>query len=264
MTRRNPIYIGNDNLFVVRGLRNRATGDYVNDGTAELTLLDADGNEISGQTWPLSLTYIAGSNGDYQGTIEDDIDVEDGEEGTAVVDLTGDSLTATLELPVIFGERGEPALNWTSRTEMELLFGPENIRQWADLNNENDAEHIADRIDWAAENATAEARELLNDSPVDLDNLTEAPLTLRMNVSRMGGVLLYESRGVKDTDSEEGNHKLLYHKKEAAKYFQKVRAGSIRIGRSATMVPGVIPYTSADGTDDDADELEESSTTIWV
>jgi len=260
VTRLNPIYIGSDNLFVVRGVKNSSNGEYINDATVELTLQDADGNDISGQTWPLTLTYIAASNGEYQGTIENTIDVEDGQTGTAVLDIEGDSLTAQISLPVVFGERAEPSLQWTSRREMELLFGPENIRQWADLNNENDAEHISDRIDWSAENATAEARELLVDSPVDLDNLTEAPLTLRMNVSRMAGVLLYESRGVKDTDSDEGKHKLRYHKDEAAKYFQKVRAGSIRIGRSATSVPGVIPNSD----DEDEEELEESGQTIWV
>lgn len=38
---------------------------YVNDATVTVTLYDASGTEVTGQAWPLTLDYIAASNGEY-------------------------------------------------------------------------------------------------------------------------------------------------------------------------------------------------------
>nr|BDD44148.1 hypothetical protein 20 [bacterium] len=65
----------NDNLIKVRNLTNKATGTYANDATVQATLYDSDGNEVGGQTWPLTLVYIADSNGEYQATIEAGVNV---------------------------------------------------------------------------------------------------------------------------------------------------------------------------------------------
>jgi len=251
--RRNPIYIGNDNVFRTRGIKNSLTNEFINDATVELTLNDLDGNEISGQTWPLTLTYIAGTNGEYQGTIDDAIDVEDGQTGEAVLEISGDSLTATLTLAVVFSERSDPSLAWTSRSEIELMFGRESVSQWADLDSTQDADLISERIQWAVDHATDDARTRLTGSPVNLSKLTDAPLKLRLETTRLAGVILYESRGVVDTSDEEGRHRLKYHQDRANQFFQRVRAGLIRLTPQTTNAPGVITDTdtSTTCTDDD-------------
>lgn len=63
-------YVGNDNLLIVDAVVN-ADGDYLNDATVSVTLTDKRGNEVSGGSWPLSVPYVAGSNGKYQVTLED-------------------------------------------------------------------------------------------------------------------------------------------------------------------------------------------------
>lgn len=43
------------------------------DATVEITLLDADGEELTGETWPLAFTYIAGSEGVFLGVARDSL-----------------------------------------------------------------------------------------------------------------------------------------------------------------------------------------------
>ncbi len=238
------ILIDTDDLFYVRGLRDAVTQTYVNDATVELTLYDkkaADGGvPLAGMTWPLTLVYVAASNGDYQGTVEDTLIVPANYRGVAAIHIDGASLQRNLLLDVRFVTDDEDSLTWTSRKEIELLFGSDNIAQWADLNSTAVAVEITERIQWAVDNATDEARGRLINSPVKLSTLIEAPLRLRMATSRLAGVLLYESRGVKDTAEDDGKHKLVYHKKEANKFFAKVQAGQLRIGEGSSTSPGVV------------------------
>ena len=65
------LYIDNDNLITLSGLTNPATGAYVNDATVQLvSLLDSTSTEVTGVSWPLSMSYVSSSNGDYRGTID--------------------------------------------------------------------------------------------------------------------------------------------------------------------------------------------------
>ena len=57
---------------------------------------------------------------------------------------------------------------------------------------------------------------------------------------------------MKDTASEEGIHRLTYHKKEADKFFRRVQAGVLRIDVGSTSYPVV-------QTDEDDDDLSELS-----
>lgn len=65
----------NSNLLQIRGLRNKATGAYVNGGVtvaADLVPI-AGGAAITGT--PITLTYVTGSNGDWQGILPADLPV---------------------------------------------------------------------------------------------------------------------------------------------------------------------------------------------
>lgn len=60
----------NDNLIEVLGVQRQDTDAYLNGATVTVTLMDAfSGVSITGQVWPMTLSYVAGSNGDYRGTI---------------------------------------------------------------------------------------------------------------------------------------------------------------------------------------------------
>ena len=66
------LYGGNNSLEAeVKGLRAKSSGDYVNDATVSITLKDEDGVDVTGVTFPVSLSYVSGSDGIYRGIISD-------------------------------------------------------------------------------------------------------------------------------------------------------------------------------------------------
>ncbi len=83
------IYINNDNLLSVSDLKNEATGVYINDAAVTMTLKDSTGSEVSGQTWPATMTYVSSSNGVYRGTLEDGLSLTEGQSYTA--EITADA-----------------------------------------------------------------------------------------------------------------------------------------------------------------------------
>ena len=244
------IYINTDTMFTVTGVYNEQSKSYVNDAVVTLTLLDDAGDEITGMTWPATMSYVASSDGDYERNIVEGIGAVAGTTGTAVVHIVGDGLESNLRLPVEFKEQDETSLPWTSRTELERLFGRANIRTWADMENDDVDADVLERIRWAVEEATADAQDRVS-AYVNIETLCPTK-PLRMATTRLAGVLLYESRGIKDaTEDGSGKNRLLIHRKAADLFFQQVAAGQRKLtGSQATSFPAAIKDTglSSDGT----------------
>ena len=99
------IYDGNTNAVFIDGLRNSATNTYVNDATVQLTLVDADDVEVTGETWPVSGTYLSGSDGDYQAVISTSASLTVGRKYTAKVTATSGGVTGYWEIPVVVRRR---------------------------------------------------------------------------------------------------------------------------------------------------------------
>lgn len=62
----NTLYVDNDNLLEVRNLRDELTGNYITDADVAVTLFDEGGTEVSGDTFPKPLDYVADSKGVYR------------------------------------------------------------------------------------------------------------------------------------------------------------------------------------------------------
>lgn len=61
--------VGNTVVLKLAGLQNRS-GSYQNAATVQLlSLVDSRGASVSGITYPLTLSYVAASNGDYEAEI---------------------------------------------------------------------------------------------------------------------------------------------------------------------------------------------------
>ncbi len=68
------LFVESDNLITVDEVKNTATDVYITDATVNATLYESDGTtEVSGETWPIVLSYVANTNGRYEGTIEDTV-----------------------------------------------------------------------------------------------------------------------------------------------------------------------------------------------
>ena len=63
------LYTDNDNLVRVRGLRDKRDDTYKNSATVNMTLKDEDGTAVTGVSWPVAFSYVAASNGNYNGVI---------------------------------------------------------------------------------------------------------------------------------------------------------------------------------------------------
>lgn len=83
------VYVANDNLIELRALKNAATGAFVNNATAAVTLRDVHGRDVVGETWPLTLGYVAASDGIYRATLADTLDLVRGLEYVAHVTADG-------------------------------------------------------------------------------------------------------------------------------------------------------------------------------
>jgi hypothetical protein len=67
------LIIGTDNLAEIDALQNAVSSAYINNATCSVTLYDQSGTEVTGETWPLTMSYVAASNGDYRATITDTV-----------------------------------------------------------------------------------------------------------------------------------------------------------------------------------------------
>ena len=85
------LYIDNDNLLSVTGLKNASSGSYMNDATVTATLVDSTGTTVTGQTFPVTLSYVADTDGNYQATLEDALSLNEGSVYTATISATTSS-----------------------------------------------------------------------------------------------------------------------------------------------------------------------------
>ena len=71
------LFIGNDMSLTVTGLKDEIAGTFINSGaTVTATIKNRAGVNVSGQNWPLTLSYLTGTNGNYRGVLEDGIAFE--------------------------------------------------------------------------------------------------------------------------------------------------------------------------------------------
>jgi len=83
------IFADNDNLVQnPTPMRLSSDGSYVNDATVTMTLKDSAGASVSGATG-LTLSYVSGSNGRYQGTLPYTLSLTAGADYT--LEITGTS-----------------------------------------------------------------------------------------------------------------------------------------------------------------------------
>lgn len=94
-------YVDNDNQLRIDGLRD-ADDTYINNATVVCTGVDdSDGNAVSGDTFPKALTYVSASDGNYRGTLQQTLELVDGESYTATITADGAGLQATFSVPFI-------------------------------------------------------------------------------------------------------------------------------------------------------------------
>lgn len=88
------VLVENDNVVELCGLRNPITGAFLNAATVDITITDSAGVEVTGETWPLTISYVAGSDGIYRATLDKVLGFIAGQRYTAVINAVEGGLDA--------------------------------------------------------------------------------------------------------------------------------------------------------------------------
>ena len=134
---------------------------------------------------------------------------------TQTVDLTEVAMTVTFD-------------------DVYRIFGQVNVRQWADLDEEEVDADIDDRISTAIADATQELLDELR-GHFDLDQVLESR-TLRKMIARAAGLDLYERRGYEDDNTAMDTHRKVLLRQLERLLLRQLDPGVTKIGSSAPSV----------------------------
>lgn len=102
-------------------------------------------------------------------------------------------------------------------TDLNNAYGATNVDEWADLNGDADATHIAARRTWAIDGATADFYSKMRKGRYIIPIADEAnsPADIKELVAGFAGLKLYFSRGNVSTEAADNtNAKNLFSRKE--------------------------------------------------
>src|SRR5690606_18957364 len=101
------------------------------------------------------------------------------------------------------GSGGEDDAAYCDDDDLDVIFGKTNVDRWADLDNDVDTTRIARRRLWARNLASATLDDRLRAGPYELPFSDPVPAVVVDLSARLAGLLLYDSRGSQDVDSEQ-------------------------------------------------------------
>ncbi len=93
-----------DNIVHVTGVTDVLTDLYISTATVWISIFDSEGDNVDGVVWPVTLDYVTGSNGDYNGLIPDAVEFVLGDFYTAritVDDGPGRKVVEDHELEIV-------------------------------------------------------------------------------------------------------------------------------------------------------------------
>lgn len=69
------LLIANDQTIRVLGVQDEISGNYINNLVTGVTahIKNMNGTSVAGETWPITLIYVSGSDGDYRGNFDNAI-----------------------------------------------------------------------------------------------------------------------------------------------------------------------------------------------
>lgn len=125
--------------------------------------------------------------------------------------------------------------SYCTRRDVELLFGTENIKCWADLDNEDNADDIQSRIESVCIDESAIFDDMMRFHTVKLPFPEPVPRIVKRIVALKVGVTLYGGRGYDD-----GNVMIRGRNKEADRLTTKILSGQIKLNvNRAVCRPGL-------------------------
>lgn len=64
-------FVANTNVLDLIGLKSEIEDTFINDAAVSVTVTDIDDVNIAGASWPLTMAYVAASQGNYRAILSD-------------------------------------------------------------------------------------------------------------------------------------------------------------------------------------------------
>ena len=100
-------YRDNSYYIKITGLKNKKDDSFINDAVVTARVQDQDGSDVTGETWPVTMSYIAASDGEYDVTVTSALSLDALKRGRL-------KLVADKASPLLHSEWVEP-LNFEKR-----------------------------------------------------------------------------------------------------------------------------------------------------
>lgn len=115
---------------------------------------------------------------------------------------------------------------YATREDVERIYGKSNVEKWADVNNDKNAQDVAQRVVWALEMAHDELEARLRYGPYALP-FQPVPKTITRMEATLAGVILYDSRLI--TDEEDSPSPMKKHEKWVARMIADIFSRRLRL-----------------------------------
>jgi hypothetical protein len=135
---------------------------------------------------------------------------------------------------------------YATRTDMELIFGAENVATWANIDNladdDEDLEDIvADRICWALAESKDYFDDRLRGGPYEIPLESPIPAQIVSMSARWAAVMLHDSRGMVDSENDRTKDQMMPHRKMVQRFLRNVLLQGHRLNKTiATSYPQVV------------------------
>lgn len=127
-----------------------------------------------------------------------------------------------------------------TRSDLNNVFGSDNVSAWADLNNNGTNAEILARIEWAAGLALADVRSRIATLSYKWDEVSADAQVVHAQVLK-AGLLLYGNRAV--SDEENRPNPMRVHAREYENFFKDLSVGKVALTaeRTCRPYPAVVP-----------------------
>lgn len=138
------------------------------------------------------------------------------------------------------------------RTDIETLFGVNNVTSWADLDNDANATKITARITAAIVTADDFIDSYLRNGPYALPLANDAdtvPVLVRDISVRLAGANLYSARGVTDYNADgDPEDRMQHHRDLAESRLQLIKNRTLNLDVAAKAVQRTVPTVIKEAT----------------
>lgn len=95
MLKSRVLLINNSHVLQLFGLKNGLTDEFLSTAVVSATLKDNNGDDVLGQTWPIALSYVADSDGNYHAILNHDLELKQNKRYHLQITASVDGLQAT-------------------------------------------------------------------------------------------------------------------------------------------------------------------------